>query len=305
MEEPPLVSIVTPCLNARRFIERTIESVLTQDYPRIEYIVMDGGSTDGTLEILERHRERLDYFSAPDKGPTDAVNRGFARSTGPIFAWINADDEYLPGAITAAVHYLTAHPEADVVYGEGIWSDENGNEIGRYPTVSPYRAEMFEQECGICQPAVFMRREAFAEAGQLDPRRNSCFDYDLWIRMARKHHFLAVPEVMAASRMHRENDTLANRKRVFQHNISLLREAYGYVPVNWVYGYLSFLRDGREQYFEPLRHSPAVYLASLAVGSVYNYRHPVRFWKEWASRLRPGNLRRVWKKRPACPGKER
>lgn len=297
MKTQPLVSIVTPCLNAARFLEKTIQSVLAQDYPRIEYIVMDGGSTDRTLEILERYRGRLDYESAPDQGPTDAVNRGFARSHGPIFAWINADDEYLSGAVSTAVRHLLEHPEADVVYGEGIWTDQNGAELSRYPTVTPYRADMFQQECGICQPAAFMRREAFAAAGQLNPKRNFCFDYDLWVRMARHHEFLAVPEVLAASRMHAENGTLAQRRRVFQDNIDLLREEYAYVPVNWVYGYLSFLRDGRDQYFEPLRHSPAVYLASLPVGTVYNYRHPWRYWKEWASRLRLQNLARVWKER--------
>ena len=300
METQPLVSIVTPCLNSKRFIERTVTSVVTQDYPNIQYIVMDGGSTDGTLEILEHYRGRLEYHSAPDQGPTDAVNRGFERCRGPIFAWINADDEYLPGAVSTAVRHLLAHPEADVVYGEGVWTDETGAEIGRYPTVSPYRADMFEQECGICQPAAFMRRDAFDAAGRMNIRRNSCFDYDLWVRMARHHRFLAVPEVLAASRMHPENDTLARRQRVFRHNIGLLREAYGYVPVNWVYGYLSYLHDRRDQFFRPLRHSPGVYAASLALGSFYNYRHLWRYWKEWGSRLRIDNLMRVWKEEQKC-----
>jgi len=305
LEELPQVSIVTPCLNSKRFIERTIESVLAQDYPRIEYIVMDGGSTDGTLEILERYRGRLQFFSAPDKGPTDAVNHGFARSHGPIFAWINADDEYLPGAVSTAVRHLEAHPETDVVYGEGIWTDENGKEISRYPTIAPYRADMFEQECGICQPSVFMRREAFAEAGQLNTSRNFCFDYDLWVRMARSSIFLAIPDVLSTSRMHSGSGTLAQRRLVFRDNISLLREAYDYVPVNWVYGYLSFLWDGRDQFFEPLRYSPVVYLSSLAVGSYYNYRHLGRYWKEWGSRLRPGNLLRIWRENQACRPKGR
>lgn len=305
MDPQPVVSIVTPCLNSGRFIERTIESVLSQDYQNIEYIVMDGGSSDGTIEILERYRGRLDYVSAPDKGPTDAVNRGFQRSRGSIFAWINADDEYLPGAVSCAVRSLTSHPDADVVYGEGIWTDESGVELGRYPTIAPYRANMFEQECGICQPTAFMRREAFAEAGLLNVRRASCFDYDLWVRMARRHRFLAVPQVLAASRMHRDNITLKNRRRGFLENIDLLRREYGYVPVNWVYGYLSFLRDGRDQYFEPLRHSPAVYLVSLPVGCVYNYRHLWRYWKEWISRLRIENLLRAWKEGEDCRREER
>ena len=300
MESQPLVSIVTPCLNSGSFIETTIRSVLSQDYPNLEYIVMDGGSTDGTLEILERYRGRLNYVSAPDEGAADAVNRGFQRSTGPIFTWINADDEYLPGAISSVVRHFTEHPEADVIYGEAIWTDKSGAEISRYPTVSPYRQGMFEEECGICQPATFMRRDAFAAAGQLNVRRKNGFDYDLWVRMARKHRFLAAPELLAASRMHADNLTLANRRRGYRENMNVLRDEYGYVPVNWVYGYLSYLRDGRDQYFQPLRHSPAVYLASLAVGSYYNYKHLWRYWKEWSSRLRLDNLVRVWKEREDC-----
>src|SRR5215467_10641711 len=103
MEQPPLVSIVTPCLNAARYITCTVESVLNQDYPCIEYIVMDGGSTDGTLDLLRTWEGRLHYVSAPDGGAADAINLGFQRSHGTIFAWLNADDTYLPGAISTAV----------------------------------------------------------------------------------------------------------------------------------------------------------------------------------------------------------
>ena len=286
MDQQPLVSIVTPSFNSGRFLERTIESVLAQDYPKIEYLVMDGGSTDGTLSILERYRDRLEYFSARDKGPADAVNQGFTRSKGSVLAWLNSDDEYFPGAVSAAVRHLAAHPEADVIYGEGIWIDEQGSEISRYPTTSPYRDGMFAQECGICQPAAFLRRDAFFNSGGMSIDQNSCWDYDLWIRIARRHRFLAIPDLMARSRMHRGTITLAGRRQVFRQNIALLRREFGYVPVNWVYGYLSFLRDGRDQFFEPLQHSAAVYLGSLAVGSYYNYRHLWRYWKEWGSRLR-------------------
>ena len=116
--EPPLVSIVTPSYNMARHLPATIESVLSQDYPRIEYIVVDGGSTDGSLEILERHRDRLRWFTGKDKGPSDAAHRGFLEARGEIFAWLNADDIYLPGAVRTAVEYLAAHPDIDVVYGE-------------------------------------------------------------------------------------------------------------------------------------------------------------------------------------------
>src|SRR5579872_2866095 len=101
--QSPLVSIVTPCFNAARFIEETIESVLAQDYPLIDYVVIDGGSTDGTIEILRRYEDRLHWHSARDNGQADAVNRGFAQARGDIFAFLNADDTYLPGAIARAV----------------------------------------------------------------------------------------------------------------------------------------------------------------------------------------------------------
>ena len=131
---------------------------------------------------------------------------------------------------------------------------------------------MLEEECGICQAATFMRRDAFSGAGQLNVRLKIGFDHDLSVRMARKHRFLAWPELLATSRMYADYLTLANRHRGYREIMNVLRDEYGYVPVNWVYGYLSYLRDGWDQYFQPLRHSPVVYLASLAVGSHYNYK---------------------------------
>jgi glycosyltransferase involved in cell wall biosynthesis len=281
----PLVSIVTPSYQSGRFLERAIESVLSQDYSPIEYIVMDAGSTDGSVGILERYRGRLTYVTAADGGAADAINRGFRKSTGSIFAWLNADDLYFPGAVRAAVKHLEDLPGVDVVYGNGVWVDEAGDGIGPYPTLSPFTADALRRECGICQPAAFMRREAFAAAGMLDPDLHFAFDYDLWIRLSRDRRFHAMPETMAASRMHRANKSLGGRRKVFEENMAVLRRHYGYVPLNWIYGYQVFLRDGRDQFFEPLRHSAAAYLESLAVGLRYNSRHPFRFVQEWASRL--------------------
>jgi len=289
----PLVSIVTPAFQARRFIEETIESVLGQDYPHIEYVVMDGGSSDGTRELLARYGKRLQYVSEPDNGAADAINRGFERTRGAIFAWLNADDLYLPGAVSTAVRRLSEMPECAVVYGEGKWIDEYGGDLGRYPVRMPYRREDFERECGICQPAAFMRREAFQTVGMLRPELLFTFDYDLWIRLAREHQFAAVPDVLAASRMHRDNKTLGSRNGVFEENIGLLKQHYGYVPVNWVYGYLAYQRDGRDQFFEPLRHSAAMYLSSLPAGIRYNWHHPWRYLREWGSRLTLSALREM------------
>src|SRR5215469_4305509 len=155
--QQPLVSIVTPCLNAARFIEETIQSVLAQDYPAIEYIVMDGGSNDGTLDILKRYQGRLRWLSAKDKGQADAVNRGFALTQGEIFAFLNADDTYLPGAVALAVEGFARKPEPAVVYGDAWYVDETGKRLGRYP-VEPYDPYRLERRCIICQPAAFIRR---------------------------------------------------------------------------------------------------------------------------------------------------
>ena len=127
----PLVTIVTPVYNSVRFLRQTIESVLSQDYPAIEYIVADGGSTDGSIGLLDRYRGRLRYFSEKDDGPSDALHRGFLQARGEIFGWLNADDTYLPGAVRTAVAYLAANPDFEVAYGEGYWIDEDGKVISR------------------------------------------------------------------------------------------------------------------------------------------------------------------------------
>jgi glycosyltransferase involved in cell wall biosynthesis len=286
MEQQPLVSVITPSFQAAQFIERTIQSVLSQDYPRVEYLVMDGGSTDGTVAILERYRDRLSFSSGPDGGAAAAINNGFARTSGSIVAWLNADDAYEPGAISAAVAGLALAPQAAAIYGEGVWINERDEPLGPYPTVMPFDSSNLARECFLCQPAVFIRREALEAAGGLDPSLHYAFDYELWIRLSRVGPFATIPVRLAKSRMHGENKTLGARKQVFQENICILRRHYGYVPVNWVYGYLSFLRDGRDQFFKPLRHSPLVYLASLPAGSCYNLPKLGRYWGEWLSRLR-------------------
>jgi glycosyltransferase involved in cell wall biosynthesis len=276
----PLVSIVTPSFNTDRYIIRTIESVLSQDYPNIEYIIMDGGSTDDTLKILQGYGDRLQYFSEPDKGPSDAVHKGFQRARGDILAWIGADDIYLPGAVRSGVDALLARPEIDVIYGEGNWIDEHGAVISRYPTL-PFDPKILERDCFICQPASFIRASAYRRCG-LDPDVNMSFDYDLWIRMAQQGiRFQMIPQYLAGSRMHHDALTLNQRDTVFRASIGLLRRHYGYVPFSWAFGYAAFLRDGRDQFFQPVKYSLRNYLASLPTGLRLNPTKRLRFLKDW------------------------
>jgi glycosyltransferase involved in cell wall biosynthesis len=295
---PPLVSIVTPSLNMAKYLPETIESVLSQDYPRIEYIVMDGGSTDGTLELLPAYVDRLRFTSAKDKGPADAIHRGFQAARGEIFAWLNADDTYLPGAVRTAVAYLQAHPQIDVVYGEGYWIDEAGAPIRRYPTL-PFDRRVLERDCPVCQPASFFRASAYQRCA-LDPDVNPSFDYDLWIRMTQHgFRFASIPEYLANSRLHGGAITIRERGKVFHSSMGLLKRHYGYVPLPWVFGYAAYLMDGRDQCLQPLKPSLGKYLASLPLGLRLNPRRPFRFFAEWISapfagiwrRLRTGTLR--------------
>ena len=299
----PLVSIVTPVLNMGKFLEETIQSVLTQDYPRVEYIVMDGGSTDHTLAILEKYRGRLTYHSGRDRGIADALNKGFARATGSLFGFLNADDSYLPGAISSMVPHLAAEPSIGVVYGDGNWVDEAGAVIRPYP-VHPYDADLFRRECYICQPASLIRREAFELAGRMDPTVHFGFDYDLWIRISRLYPMLKIDQVLANSRMHLGAKTLGERKDMLGDILAVIRSQYGYVPFGQIYAYAAYLADHRDQFFEPLQPSITKYLLSLPIGLRYNSRHPFRFLKEWAQVMTlPGFVRRArdWSRRVTGP----
>ena len=167
VSDAPLVTVVTPSFNHGRFMRETIESVLTQSYPRIEYLVMDGGSTDETVKILESYGDRVAWVSERDRGQTDAINKGWRRGRGAILAYLNSDDTYLPGAVEKAVAGLRAHPDAGAVYGEGYHVDESGRVIERYPT-EPFDLTRLPQTCFICQPTVFLRRELVERVGYLD-----------------------------------------------------------------------------------------------------------------------------------------
>lgn len=263
-----------------RYLPAAIESVLSQDYPNLEYLVVDGGSTDETPDLLGRYRDRLTIYSGKDRGPSDAIHRGFQRAGGEIFGWLNADDLYLPGALRTAVRYLSGHPEVDVVYGEAYWIDENGNRIRRYPTL-PFDAHTLAEDCFICQPAAFIRAQTYRRCG-LDPEVSHSFDYDLWIRLYQQGcRFASIPEYLAESRMHRMAKTIRERDEVFRASMHLLSRHYGYVPFSWVFGYTAFRLDRRDQFFEPLQPSVRAYLASLPTGLQLNRAKPLRFFGEW------------------------
>jgi glycosyltransferase involved in cell wall biosynthesis len=181
----PLVSIVTPSFNQAQFLEETLRSVLEQDYPKIEYIVVDGGSTDGSQDIIRRYQDRLAFWiSEKDLGQTDAVNKGFAAAHGEIFAWLNSDDTYRPGAIAEAVAFLRSHPEIGMVYGHAFYVDEAGRILAPYPTGRTDLKGLRRGVTTIPQQAMFFRSKLWRMVGPLDPSFFYAMDYDLWVRIA-------------------------------------------------------------------------------------------------------------------------
>lgn len=286
------VSLVTPTFRMARFLPQAIDSVLAQQVEELDYQVADGGSTDGTREILESYGDRLRWHSAPDAGAADALRTAFSQARGDIFGWLNADDILLPGALLAAIDAFKTHPEAVAVFSGARWVDEQANPIRPYP-VAPDAAARLDQECLICQPACFFRAAAYRVAGGIDPTLSSAFDYDLWIRLARLGPFLHQPGAWAMSRMHGLNKTLGERRAMFREGIVVLARHFGYVPFNWVYCRRVYERDGNDQFAVPLSPSVPAYLASLPEGLFINRAAPRRYWNEWSGQITLPGLRRT------------
>ncbi len=206
----PLVSIVTPSFNQARFLEATIQSVLSQNYPRLEYLIVDGGSTDGSLEIIKKYASRLTWWiSEKDQGQTDALNKGLGHARGDILAWLNSDDTYEPGAVASAAKYLQMHREVGLVYGDANYIDENGRRVGRFPAAQTDLRLLRQGYVHIPQQASFFRGELWRTLGPLDPSFYFAMDYDLWVRIASRAALKYLPETWANFRLHAAGKTLA------------------------------------------------------------------------------------------------
>lgn len=210
----PLVSIVTPSYNQDRFLEETILSVLNQDYQNLEYIIVDGGSTDNSLDIINKYKDRLAWWvSEPDEGQTDAINKGFSQANGKILAWLNSDDTYQPQAVSQAAAFLSAHTKTGMVYGDANLINESGKNIGKFPARQTDYKRLKRGYVHIPQQASFFRSDIWEQVGPLDPTFYFAMDYDLWVRIARISPIQYHPNTWANFRLHGTGKSVAEDDR--------------------------------------------------------------------------------------------
>jgi glycosyltransferase involved in cell wall biosynthesis len=229
MSELPLVSIITPSYNQGHYLPQTIQSVLSQDYPNLEYIIVDGGSTDNSVEVIKQYTDHFAWWvSERDKGHADALNKGFAKATGEILAWLNSDDTFQPGAIREAVDYLVSHPTVSMVYSDANLIDATGKYIGRFPARQTDYSRMLNGSVNIPQATTFFWAHLWKQVGPLDLSLKYSFDYDLWVRLAKIGPIVYVPRTWANFRLHEAGKTVYLDDRCYPDMIRVSQRERGH-----------------------------------------------------------------------------
>lgn len=207
----PKITIVTPSYNQGQYLEETIRSVLLQNYPNLEYMIIDGGSTDNSVDIIKKYEPWLTYWvSEKDNGQSEAINKGFQRATGDIIAWINSDDRYVEGAFSIIETFLSSHPEVDMVYGDAEIIDTDGNFLSHRKEIAFDRTMGLWIGFGILipQPTVFWRRNIFQSVGYLNEKLHYALDNEYWIRVSEHHQIEHIPHLLAQARYHPSSKTM-------------------------------------------------------------------------------------------------
>jgi glycosyltransferase involved in cell wall biosynthesis len=279
---PPPISVVTPSFQQGRFIERTIRSVLDQGVPGLEFFVADGGSADQTVDVLRRYEGQLRYVSRRDGGQADAVNQAIAATSGGVIGWLNSDDVYLPGALSAVLRYLEEHPEVDVVYGDAQHIDADDVVLEPYYT-EDWNFARLADVCYLCQPAVFFRRRVVERFGPLDASLRYCMDYEYWLRVGAEVPFVRIPGVLAGSRLYQTNKTLGDRVAVHVEIARMMKRRLGRVPERWIWNYAYAEVDARGADRARIHRNAVRLLAALTWG-----------YLRWTGRVPLAQLRRAW-----------
>ncbi len=235
MSKLPLVSIITPSYNQSRYLEETIRSVLDQDYPNLEYIVVDGGSTDGSQEIIQKYQRQLVWWtSEQDQGQADGINKGLARARGEFVAWLNSDDLYMPGAVLEAVKALQANPEVNLVFGNVAAIDAEG-QVTNLMRYGDWRVDDLMHFEIIGQAGVFMRRAALEISGTLDLSYQLLLDHHLWLRIGAAGCIRHIDRTWAAARFHAEAKNVARARAFGEEAYRLAQWLAEYPPLRGQY----------------------------------------------------------------------
>lgn len=277
----PLVSIVTPSLNQGEFIEETIQSVLSQDYKPIEYLIVDGGSTDDTLQILERYRDRVPFVSEPPRGKAQAIQKGFSLTSGDIVAWINSDDTYKPGAVSTAVDALTNSPHCIGVYGGIDLIDRAGAQLHTWPSdeFSRFRIARLSY---IPQQSCFIRRSAIEEFGGPDMSFEIAVDYELWLRLTAREPMVRIPHALASWRLYDGIESLRQRRDQTETMIRAVSLHFSCVSHAWFLQYAQILLHNLSTVrglFAPHSWSRADYGLAQDLRLTYSQRGPEETWR--------------------------
>jgi len=242
----PKITIITPSYNQASFIERTINSVLSQNYPNLEYIIIDGGSTDHSVSIIKKYESKISYWiSEKDRGQSHAINKGLARATGEIIGWLNSDDIYYPGALHIIADFFQKQASSQIVYGKAYHIDTDDNQIEEYPT-EPWSYERLKIICYICQPAVFFRNSVFDLVGTLDESLQYCMDYEFWLRAGQHiNTFDFIPVHLAGSRLYATNKTLGAKLHVHEEIVKMMSQKFGKVPSKWLFAHAHILAESQ------------------------------------------------------------
>ncbi|MGE3919496.1 MAG: glycosyltransferase family 2 protein [Gammaproteobacteria bacterium] len=265
------ISVITPSFNQGRFIEATILSVLKQNIPLLDYVVVDGGSTDNTLTVLQHYRHRLRYVSEPDNGQTHAINKGLAMTQGDIIGWVNSDDIYYPGTIETILDYFNKHPDADVVYGNANMIDAKDELIAPFPVID-WNFKQLKETCFIAQPALFFRRSVVERFGLLNEKLHFCMDYEYWIRLAKGGaHFAYINQLFAGARIYPETKTASAPLQAQAEILPMLKHHLGYVPARWLlrHAYCIVRREKNMSLFDP-RFVPYVMFTAVSLAFKWN-----------------------------------
>jgi len=235
-----MFSIIMPSFNQVAFIERAIESVLNQGNIEIELLITDGGSTDGTVDLLVEQSKtysNLNWISEADTGPADALNKSLARSRGTIIGWLNSDDCYKPNIFQNITQYFLLNPESIMVYGQGEYIDADGEVLSLYPTERPDAGlEGLKSGCFICQPTVFFKRSLYLLQGPFNTQYKASFDYEYWYRAFSKfpHRIGFLDDILAQSRLHEQAITHRNRQTIAIEGARLGAAYFDIAPIHWL-----------------------------------------------------------------------